>query len=170
MEFIKRLFSLMAAILTSPLTGGRRLKYGNETINEAMVSLTMDNAVQLYALSSYFVSINSSGNGILTTSSQSNIFGFLLAGQGDLSGSAGTTSWACNVALDAIYRIPVVSGTYVRATYRGTKCAINVVSNIQGAAVATASPAHVCILDGDETNNYWVIVRISPILIGAAQN
>lgn len=170
MEFIKRLFSLAAIILTSPNTGGRRLKYGNETINEAMVSLTMDAAIQLAALSSYFCSINSSGNGILTAATTNYVFGYLLAGQADLSGTAGTTSWAANVALDAIYRIPVASGTYNRASNRGVPCDLAIVSSVQGAAIGTNTKHHLCVLDGDETNNYWVIVRINPAVIGQGQN
>jgi len=171
MEFIKRLFSLAAIILTSPLTGGRRLKYGNETINEAMVSLTMDANITLASLSSYFASINSSGNGILTVASDNFVFGFLLAGQNDASGTtAGAISWGCNVALDSIYRIPVVSGTYSRASNRGVPCDLAVVSTVQGAAIGTNTKHHLCVLDGDETNNYWVIVRINPAVIGVGQN
>jgi hypothetical protein len=171
MEFLKRLFSLVAVILTSPLTGGRRLKYGNETINEATVSLTMDASITLTSLSSYFVSINASGNGILTVASDNYVFGHLIAGQNDASSStAGATSWGVNVALDAIYRVPVSSGTYSRASNRGVPCDLAVATNVQGAAIGTNTKHHLCVLDGDETNNYWIIARINPAVIGQGQS
>lgn len=171
MEFLKRLFSLAAVILTSPLTGGRRLKYGNETINEATVSLTMDASITLVSLSSNFVSINASGNGIMTVAADNYVFGHLMAGYNDVSSTtAGFTIWACNVALDSIYRVPVVSGTYSRATNRGVPCDIAVVSTVQGAAIGTNTKHHLCVLDGDETNNYWIIARINPAVIGQGQS
>jgi hypothetical protein len=174
MKFLKRIFNLMAfaaGILSSPNTGGRRLKYGAENLNQATVALTMDASVTAYALSAQFVSINTSGNGIITTASNNYVFGFAIgAGSGEVSSStAGTTLWATNVAADAIYRIPINTGTYVRATYRGTLCDLSVASNIQGAALATNTKHHLCILDGDEVNNYWAIVRINPAVLCAGQ-
>lgn len=173
MEFLKRLFTLAAVILTSPLTGGRRLKYGNETMDsEVIISLTMDANITLASLSSYFCSINSSGNGILTAATTNFVFGFLLAGQNDASGTtAGATSWGANIALDAVYRIPVVSGTYSRATNRGVPCDLAISGSVQGAAIGTNTKHHLCVLDGDETtNNYWIIARINPAVIGQGQN
>lgn len=174
MKFLKRLFNLVAfaGILSSPNTGGRRLKYGAENLNQATVALTMDASVTLAALSSYFVSVNSSGNGILTVASSNNVFGAIIGGgSGEVSSStAGATLWAANVAADAIYRVPVSSGTYARTSNRGVPCDLAVSAGVQGAAVGTNTKHHLCVLDGDETNNYWIIAKINTAVLCQGQN
>lgn len=170
MKFFRLIFTLVGAILSSPNTGGRRLKYGAENLNQSTVSLTMDASITLAALSSYFVAINSSGNGILVTASTASLFGHLIAGQTDVTSStAGATLMACNVALDAIYRIPVSSGTYSRGSNRGLPFDLAVSAGVQGAAIGTNTRHHLVCLDGDETNNYWVIAKMNPTL-AIAQN
>ena len=166
MKYLRMLLNLVGGILSSPKTGGRRLKYGMENGSTSTVAVTLGASVQLAALSSYFVTIDTSGNANLTTASNNTVFGALIAGQADLASStAGATVAACNVALDAIYRIPVSSGTYARATNRGVAFDLVVNSNVQGAAIATNNKHHLLCLDGDETNNYWVIARINPAVI-----
>lgn len=154
-----------SGILSSPLTGGRRLKYGAENMNQAAVSMTLGSSVQFAALSSYFMTVDTSGNVNLTTASNNSVIGAAIAGQTDLSSStAGTTLCAINVALDAVYRVPVSSGTYVRASNRGLPFDLVVNSNVQGAAIGTNTKHHLLCLDGDEVNNYWVIAKMNHTL------
>ena len=158
MKFLKKILNLVA------LTG-QRLKYGTENLNQSVVQITMQASVQLKPASSYFVTMNTAGNAALTTIGAASIFGHLVAGFNDLaSATAGATVMACNVGLDTIYRIPVAAGTYAR-TLRGLGCDLSVASSVQGASVSTNAAHHVQLLDGDETNNYYVIVRQNPAII-----
>ena len=71
-----------------------------------------------------------------------------------------------NVALDAVYRIPVNSGTYVKGMI-GDKCDLSVVSNVQGAQLDASSEDLCIVVGGDATsNNAWVDVKINPAVAG----
>jgi len=80
--------------------------------------------------------------------------------------TAGDTCSA-NVALDAIYRIPVNSGTYAAAMI-GDLCDISVGSSVQGAQLDASSENSLIVVGGDATNNNWVDVKINPAVQGAA--
>lgn len=160
MKFIKSILNLVG-------TTGVRLKYGCENLLNAVCSLTMQASQTLGAAGSYFVTLDASGNGGLTGAASTTIFGGIICGSGDVTSStAGATSYPCNVGLDAVYRVPVGSGTYAR-TNRGKMCDLVVASNVQKAAVQTSVRSHVQLLDGDETNNAFVIVRINPAIISS---
>lgn len=72
-----------------------------------------------------------------------------------------------NVALDAVYRIPVNSGTFAVGMI-GDLCDISISSNIQGAQLDASVENSLIIVGGDLTSNAWVDVKINPVVQGAA--
>jgi len=72
-----------------------------------------------------------------------------------------------NIALDAIFRIPVNSGTYV-AGMLGDLCDISVDTNVQGAQLDASDENSLIICGGDLVDNKWVDVKINPAVQGAA--
>jgi len=69
----------------------------------------------------------------------------------------------------AIYRIPIVSGTYSDATYLGVRCDyINSGAGSRGAALAGTSYKQLIIVGGDADDNQWVDVRLEPTMIEAS--
>lgn len=72
-----------------------------------------------------------------------------------------------NVALDAVYRIPVNSGTYAKGMI-GDLCDISVSSSVQGAQLDASAENSLIIVGGDATNSNWVDVKINPVVQGAA--
>ena len=69
----------------------------------------------------------------------------------------------------AIYRIPIVSGTYVESTYLGTRCDyVNSGAGSRGAALAGTSYKQLIIMGGDAEDNQWVDVRLEPTMIEAS--
>lgn len=72
-----------------------------------------------------------------------------------------------NVALDAIYRIPVNAGTYA-AGMVGDLTDLNVDTNVQGAKLDASGENLVIIVGGDLVNNNYVDVKINPAVQGAA--
>lgn len=160
MKYLKNIFNLIG-------TTGVRLKYGCENLLNAVCSVTMQSSQTLGAGGSYFITLDASGNGALTGAASTTIFGGIICGSGDVTSStAGATVYPCNVGLDAVYRAPVGSGTYARSN-RGKMCDLVVSSNIQKVATQTSTRSHVQLLDGDETNNAFVIVRINPAVISS---
>lgn len=154
---------------------GQRLKYGVESMNSYFYNVTLAASTVFAPLSSYFCSFDSSGNATITTASSTFISGALIGyGAGNplsatptvytSSATAGGESMACTSDLSAVFRAPVGSGTYARAN-RGKLCDCVVAANVQGVAVQVATRGHLRLLDGDETNNKWVVVQINPALI-----
>lgn len=152
-------------------TVGQRLKYGVESLNSYFYSVTMQASVNLAALSSYFVTFDASGNAGLTIATDTFCSGAIIGvGAGNplsatpslytTSSTAGADSFPCTSDVSAVFRIPVSSGTYARAN-RGKLCDLAVASNVQGAAVQTATRGHIRLLDGDEANNKWVVVQFN---------
>lgn len=156
-------------------TVGQRLKYGVESLNSYFYSVTMSASVNLAPLSSYFVTFDTSGNAGLTVAASTFISGAIIGvGSGNplsatptlytTPSTAGAESFACTSDLSAVFRVPVSSGNYARSN-RGKLCDLAVASNVQGAAVQTATRGHIRLLDGDETNNKWVVCQINPAVI-----
>lgn len=166
---------LLARLCNKAGVTGARLKYGVESLNAYFYSVTMAASVQLYPLSSYFVTFDASGNAGLTIATDTFISGAIIGiGAGNPTAgtayyttvaTAGGESMACTSDLSAVYRVPVSSGTYSRAN-RGKLCDCAVATGVQGAAVQTATRGHLRLLDGDETSsNKWVVVQINPAKI-----
>lgn len=72
-----------------------------------------------------------------------------------------------NVALDAVYRIPINSGTYVVGMI-GDLCDISISTNVQGAQLDASVENLLIIVGGDLVDNDWVDVKINPAVQGAA--
>ncbi len=153
-------------------TTGQRLKYGVESLNSYFYSVTMAASTNLYPLSSYFVTFDSSGNAALTAASSTFCSGAIIGvGAGNPGGStpgyyttnptAGAESMPCTSDLSAVFRAPVGSGTYARAN-RGKLCDLVITNGVQAVATQVATRGHLRLLDGDEANNKWVIVQINP--------
>jgi hypothetical protein len=69
----------------------------------------------------------------------------------------------------AIYRIPIISGTYSDATYLGVRCDyVNNGAGARGAALAGTSYKQLIIMGGDIDDNQWVDVRLEPTMIEAS--
>ena len=69
----------------------------------------------------------------------------------------------------AIYRIPIISGTYSDATYLGVRCDYtNGGAGSRGAALAGTSYKQLIIMGGDVDDNQWVDVRLEPTMIEAS--
>lgn len=156
-------------------TVGQRLKYGVESLNSYFYSVTMAASTNLASLSSYFVTFDASGNAALTVAASTFISGAILApGAGNplsatpalytTSSTAGAESLPCTSDVSAVFRAPVASGTYARSN-RGKLCDCAVAANVQGIAVQVSARGHVRLLDGDETNNKWVVVQLNPALL-----
>lgn len=169
------MFKLLGLLKNRKGTTGQRLKYGVESINSYFYSTTLAASTVFSSLSSYFCSFDSSGNAAITTAASTFISGALIGyGAGNplsatpsvytSSSTAGAESMACTSDLSAVFRAPIISGTYARSN-RGKLCDCAVSSNVQGIAVQVATRGHVRLLDGDETNNKWVVVQINPALI-----
>jgi hypothetical protein len=72
-----------------------------------------------------------------------------------------------NNDLTAIFRVPVMAGTYVKAM-DGKTCDIKVTSNVQGADLTAATDNVLIVVGGDLVNNEYVDVRINPKEISQA--
>lgn len=142
---------------------GERLKYGHENGPFSVIDkMTMAASQNTLAGSTCFVTPDASGNGVYTSASSTWIFGHVNAPVPN-TGSTTTAAdnFACNVALDSVYRIKINSGTYARAN-RGLLCDLSIATSVQGAAVQTSTRGHLKILDGDEASNKWVIAMLNP--------
>ncbi len=165
------MFKFLGFLKSLKGVAGARLKYGCESLNSYFYSVTMAASVNLYPKSSYFVTFDSSGNAALTIATDTFCSGALIGyGAGNplsstptyytTSSTAGGESLPCTSDVSAVFRIPVSSGTYARAN-RGKLCDLAVATGVQGAAVQTATRGHIRLLDGDETNNAWVVVQFN---------
>src|SRR3990167_2824959 len=87
--------------------------------------------------------------------------------QANTPASGDVVEGGIDVALDAIYRIPVNSGTFA-AGMIGDLCDISISSNIQGAQLNASVENLLIVVDGDLVNNNWVDVKINPAVQGAS--
>jgi len=146
-------------------TLGMRLKYGVESGGVCRIGMGASEVIK--AASGRFVTLNTAGNAHLTSAADTTLFGAVEGGYDvTCSAVAGGTQLMCRVDTQELYRIPINSGTYSHATYRGVKCDLSIVAGIQGAALATTSGGHVLIVDGDVANNKWVIVKMNGAIQG----
>ncbi len=77
----------------------------------------------------------------------------------------GTEKVKINDSLDAVYRIPINSGTFSHYMI-GKKCDISISSSIQGAQLDAATEGLLIVVNGDDVNNEWVDVKLNPALVG----
>lgn len=160
------MLKFLKKILNEIGTVGVRLKYGCESLGVIHFDgITMAASEVMGAGGTYFLTLDASGNATKTGAASTTMFGHAVCPSGETaSATAGATKYACNSDLSSVFRVPVGSGTYAR-TYRGKVCDLVVSSNVQKAAVATTTRSHLIILDGDETNNAWIIARMNPAVM-----
>lgn len=145
------------------------VKYGYLFGAQAMVDgVTMAASITQVAGSSQFVTMDASGNCVMTAATSTSIFGHLIA---PLPNTGSTTSakdkFTVNIANDAVYIIPIITGTYSRAN-RGKLCDLVISTNKQGAACQVSTRGHLRILDGDETTaNKYILASMNPGVLTA---
>ena len=138
---------------------GEMLKYGR--INERaaganMVDVAMVASMDVKAKSGRFVFMVD-GAATLCQSDSATIFGVINTHEHtpDVGDKV-----ACDIDLTGIWRIPVITGTYVVAM-QGEKCDL-VIDTVQGADLTASSYDLVIIVDGDLVNSKWVDVMMNP--------
>lgn len=138
------------------------VKFGWRRGGKVSVPVPLAASQVITAKSGLFVNLDGSGDAVRSADGANEIFGYA-----EFDGIARTTSSTAgaevaNVIIDpsAVFRIPVLAGTYA-ATMRGKTCDIKVTSNVQGADLATADDDVFVIVDGDLVGNAWVDVMIN---------
>jgi len=74
-------------------------------------------------------------------------------------------SGGIDIALDAVYRIPVNSGTFAAAMI-GDMCDISI-DTVQGANLSESVESMIIVVGGDLVGGNWVDVRMNPAVYGA---
>lgn len=138
------------------------LKYGQVRGCHASVPVPLAASQVFKARSGRFVYLDGSGNAVICAAGANVIFGH--AEESERTSSSTAAAEVANVIVDpsAIFRVPVITGTYV-ATMRGKTCDIGVSSNVQGADLAASTDDVLIVVDGDLVNNDWVDVMINPV-------
>jgi hypothetical protein len=143
---------------------GKQLKYGRVSKEDCSTSVKMAASQVIKNLGGHFVYM-AAGAATLCRDAVAYIYGWVEAHQhtpmvGDV--------FKCDLSFDAIYRIPINSGTYVEGM-KGDLCDISINgSDIQGAQLDASTENLLIIVDGDLVDNAWVDVKINPAVQGAA--
>lgn len=138
---------------------GEALRYGRQYSYVQEVAMAASQAVA--AKSGRFVYMND-GAATLCVAASTTIFGWLNTRAQTPSTGA---KIPCDTDLNAIYRIPVNSGTFVVGMV-GDYCDLSVSDGIQGAALDASVRNLLIIVGGDVDNNKWVDVRMNPATFG----
>jgi hypothetical protein len=136
------------------------IKYGHVRGGAIAVPVPLAASQAFKARSGRFIYLDASGYATLCAAGANEIFGH--AEEAQRTSSSTAAAEVANVIVDpsAVFRIPIISGTYV-ATMRGKTCDIGVSAGIQGADLTAADDDVLIIVDGDEVDNDWVDVMIS---------
>ena len=142
------------------------IKYGHLRGGEQGFPVTVAASQVFLATSAKFVKRTAAGTATVTKvtggATDSNILGHLELQE--VNSSDGTEVVKCINDDTAIYRVPVIHGTYA-ATMKGRKCDIAISSAAtglrQGASMVSDTYGHLIIVDGDLVDNSWVDVRIN---------
>lgn len=107
-----------------------------------------------------FVIEDNSGRVEIATAAATNILGWALI-QEDFTASSteGGTIVPVDMDLDAIYEVPINTGTWAD-TYRGESCDISISSNIQGANLSGTSTKVLTLIDKGFTNAAGTVVSV----------
>jgi hypothetical protein len=132
------------------------LKYGWIAGGKISVPVPMAATQALYAQSGRFVYMNA-GAATLNADGIGSIFGFLEAHQHTPDTGAYLN---CIIDLTAIFRIPIISGTYVVGMI-GDQCDI-AIDTVQGAQLDASAENTLTVVGGDLVNNYYVDVMMTP--------
>lgn len=131
-------------------------KFGWVCGGKAAVVIPMGASEVIKALSGRFVTLDASGRGEISTAASTKIFGWVEGPEETLGATEGETKYNCIHDSTAVFRIPIISGTYTDAL-RGKTCDLAVSSDIQGAAVGTSARDIIRIVDGNAAEG-WVDV------------
>ena len=141
---------------------GKQLKYGHIRGGEQGYDVTIKATQYIAAASGKFVRGSTTATSNLVTFAtlaDTDVLGAVECEE--LDSSDGTEVRKCISDYTAVWRIPIVAGTYYHYL-KGKKCDLKIVSNIQGACLNSATDVTLIIEDGDEDNNNWVDVRLNP--------
>ena len=139
------------------MAAGEQLKYGFIRGFELSVAGYMTDAQTMRQASGRFVYLDSAGRCTLNADGAGRIWGHAEY-LGDSEGSEDDRV-NVNIAVDAAYRIPINSGTFVKAMI-GDECDISISSNIQGAQLDASDEDTLMVVGGDLVNSNWVDVKI----------
>jgi hypothetical protein len=146
---------------------GKQLKYG--CINpegKTAIIVGMGASEVIKAASGRFVKTDGSGRMEIAGDGHGELFGFVELEEQTCSATEGKTKATCIIDVNALFKIPINSGTFA-AGMIGDTCDLSVVSTIQGAQLDASAEDTIQIVDGDLVNNKWVIVRLNPAKLGA---
>lgn len=133
-------------------------KFGWVCGGKAAIPLPMGASEVIKALGGRFVTLDASGRGEITVAASTKIFGWVEGPEETTSSTEGETKYNCIIDPTAVFRIPIISGTYTDAL-RGKTCDLAVSSGIQGAAVGTSARDIIAIVNGNNAEG-WVDVRM----------
>lgn len=163
--YIKRHFHMNISM--SELAAiGDQLRYGHVAGHMLLIEDQWGASEVVKAASGRFVRKDANGRVEICPDGETEIYGFAEHRQETTSSTEGGTKTQVNIALDAVYKIPVNAGTYLR-TMAGKTCDLAVSSSIQGAKLDASGEDVIQLLAGDLTNNHWVLCRINPLKVAA---
>jgi hypothetical protein len=128
------------------------LKFGHVRGGKTSTPCVITAASAFIAKSANFVYVDANGTITNCADGADHVFGWAEI-EPDASTDAGMTA---NVIIDpsAVYRIPVVTGTYTPAKYLGRNCDLGVVATVMGADLNAHADDCFLIVGGDATLNY----------------
>jgi len=137
------------------------LKYGQVRGGNVGVPVPLAASQAFKAKSGRFVYLDGSGHAVLCADGANEIFGF--AEESERTSSATAAAESAKVIIDptAIFRIPVLNGTFA-ITMVGKTCDLIDVGGVQGADLGAADDDVLIVVDGDVVGNKWVDVRVNP--------
>lgn len=144
------------------------VKYGQIRGGEQGFNVLLASGQTIYATDAKLVTI-ASGIATIAASSAIKLGGFIecegIPNSVNLGTTLGTEMRKCINDPTAIYRIPIVSGTYTDALLGQRVDYINSGAGSRGAALAGTSYKQLIVLKGDVDDNQWVDVRIEPTML-----
>ena len=163
MDFIKKFLELEGAVAGVPLKYGAQRGNINATVDVPLAaSVVVDN-------SGRFITLDTSGNAIITVASSVTLFGFIEAAAQTASGTAGATVLPAIVDTNTIFRIPVNQAVTAGATAAlwkaivGKKLDVRVDSDVQGLDADVSTRAHVIVVGVDQWKAAWSSIAQSKI-------
>ena len=140
-------------------TGVAQLKYGYIKGGEVSIDGYWTAAQTVRQQSGRFVYLDGAGRCTLSADAVTTIWG-----HADYPGDDAVSAddpVNVNISLDAIYRIPVNSGVYVKAMI-GDTCDISIDGTTQGAQLDASAENTLLVVGGDLVSSAWVDVKINP--------
>lgn len=136
------------------------LKYGQVRGGNIGVTVPLAASQAFKARSGRFVYLDGSGHAVLCGDGANELFGH--AEESERTSSASAAAESAKVVIDptAVFRIPVLNGTFA-ITMVGKTCDLIDVGGYQGADLAAADDDVLIVVDGDVVGNKWVDVMIN---------